>query len=184
MRFLRIRVSIVLLISLTATGCSALNIQKPTVVVTRMVVNSVDISGFTMNFDLRVDNPNSVALPIAGADYKLALAAVDVLSGQATPQGSIPAGGSLAVSLPVRLTYENLLAAEQGIVKSGGDVPYSLDGGLSFESGVPIIGRLRAGLQNSGTLPLKEVLRNPQAILQNPAAQKLAKELLGRLFER
>ena len=184
MSIAQIRTSILISICFIAAGCSALNVQKPTVTVTQMAVSSVDVDGFTMNFDLRVDNPNSVALPIAGADYKLALAAVDVLSGQATPQGSIPAGGSLAVSLPVRLTYENLLAAEQEIVKSGGDVPYSLDGGLSFDSGVPVIGRLRAGLQNSGTLPLKEVLKNPQALLQNPAAQKLARALLGRLFER
>ena len=173
---------ILICISFITTGCSALNIQKPTATVTRMAVNSVDANGFTMTFDVRVDNPNSVALPIAGADYKLALAAVDVLAGKGTPQGSIPAGGSLVVSLPVTLTYENLLAAEQGIVKSGGDVPYALDGGLSFDSGVPVIGKLRAGLQNSGTLPLKDVLRNPQAILQNPAAQKLAKELVGRLL--
>jgi hypothetical protein len=66
----------------------------------------------------------------------------------------------------------------------GGDVPLSPDGGLSFDSGVPVIGKVRTGLQYSGTLPLKDVLRNPRALLQNPAAQKLAKELLGRLLER
>src|SRR5438128_4016128 len=103
-------------------GCSNLNLQKPTAAVTGMAVKGVDANGFTMNFDVDVTNPNSVALPLAAADYKLSLAGTNVLNGKAKPEGSIPARESRTVTLPVTLTYENLLAAEQSIVKSGGDV--------------------------------------------------------------
>jgi LEA14-like dessication related protein len=165
-------------------GCSALNLQKPTADVTGMAVQNVNASGFTMNFDVEVKNPNALELPTGAADYKLGLSGVNVVNGAANPAGSIPAGGSKHVTLPVTLTYENLLAAEQGIVKSGGNVPYSLDAGLSFNTGSPFLGNVRVPLQYSGTLPLKDILNNPQALMQNQAAQKLAKQLLNGIFSR
>ena len=163
-------------------GCSALSVQKPTATVTGMAVQNVNAAGFTMNFDVDVANPNSVALPLTAADYKLGLSGTNVVQGKANPEGSIPAGGSKHLTLPVSLTYENLLAAEQGIVKSGGNVPYALDASLSVNSGMPLVGQLHVPLQYSGTLPLKDIVNNPQALMQNPAAQKLARQLLGGLF--
>src|SRR4029079_19741492 len=121
-------------------GCSSLNVQKPTATVAAVAVQNVNASGFTMSFDVDVANPNSAALPLTGADYKVGLSGTNVVEGKANPEGSIPAGGSKRVTLPVTLTYENLLAAEQAIVKSGGNVPYTLDAGLSLNSGMPLIG--------------------------------------------
>jgi LEA14-like dessication related protein len=161
-----------------------LNVQKPTAAVTGMAVKGVDANGFTMNFSVDLKNPNTMALPLTAADYKLGLAGMNVLDGKAKPEGSIPAGGSKSIVLPVTMTYENLLAAEQGIIKSGGNVPYVLDGGLSLNTGTPLLGNIRVPLQYNGTLPLKEILNDPQAVMQNPAAQKLAKELLGSFFSR
>jgi LEA14-like dessication related protein len=171
-------------ICMFCVGCADLNLQRPTASVNGMAVQNVNASGFTMNFDVDVKNPNALELPIGAADYKLGLTGVNVVNGSATPAGAIPAGGSQRVTLPVMLTYENLLAAEQGIVKSGGNVPYSLDAGLSFNTGNPIFGSLRVPIQYSGTLPLKDILKNPQALMQNPAAQKLAKQLIGSFFSR
>jgi LEA14-like dessication related protein len=167
---------------LMATGCASLNIQQPTAEVTGMSVQNVDANGFTMNFGVDVKNPNSVALPLTSADYKVSLSGTNVLDGKANLQGSLPANGTKSITLPVTMTYENLLAAEKGIVASGGNVPYTLDAGLSFDTGTPLIGTLRVPLQYSGTLPLKSIVNNPQALLQNPAAQKLAREILGGVF--
>lgn len=177
-------IAFIVLLAFCGVGCSALNVQKPTGTITGMNVKSIDASGFTMNFDVDLKNPNTVALPLTAADYKLGLGGVNVVEGKAKPEGTIPAGGSKTVSLPVTLTYENLLAAENAILKGGGDVPYSLDGGLAVDAGMPMLGELRVPLQYSGTLKLKEILNNPQAIMQNPAAQKLAKQLIGGLFSR
>ena len=161
-----------------------MNVQKPSAAITGMTVQDVNASGFTMNFGVDLNNPNTMALPLTAADYKLGLSGMNVAEGKANPEGSIPAGGSKHVTLPVTLTYENLLAAEQGIMKSGGNVPYALDGGLSLNTGMPMLGNLRVPLQYSGTLPLKEILSNPQAVMQNPAAQKLARGLIGGLLSR
>ena len=167
---------------LLCVGCSSLNLQKPTASVTGMAVQSVDASGFTMNFGVDLKNPNTVSLPLSAADYKLGLGGVNVIQGNAKPDGEIPAGGTRSITLPVTLTYDSLLAAEQAIVKSGGNVPYALDGGLSVATGNPLIGDLRVPLQYNGVLALKDIVNNPQAIMQNSSAQRLARELIGHFF--
>jgi LEA14-like dessication related protein len=163
-------------------GCSALNVQKPTAMITNMAVQNVDANSFTMNFSVDVTNPNKVELPLTTADYKIGLSGVKVADGTVKPGGSIAAGEKKSISLPVTLTYENLLSAEQAIVAGGGNVPYTLDGDLVFNSGLPLIGDVRVPVQSTGTLALKAIVSNPQAILQNAAAAKLAKELIGSFF--
>src|SRR4051812_30063603 len=166
-----------------ATGCASLSgVQKPTASVTAMTLGEVDARGFTMNFGVNVANPNSLALPLAGTDYKLGIGGVGVLNGKTDAQGKIPAKGSRELTVPVSVAFENLLSAEQAIRDSGGDVPYDLQGGLSFDTGNPLLGSLRVPLRYSGTLPLKRVLSDPEALLRSEAARKLAGEVLGRFF--
>ncbi|MDB5333045.1 MAG: hypothetical protein JWP03_4196 [Phycisphaerales bacterium] len=54
--------------------------------------------------------------------------------------------------------------------------------GLSVDSGVSLVGELRVPLQYNGTLPLRDIVNNPQALIRNPAAQRLARRLIGGLF--
>lgn len=175
---------LLLFLSCTATGgCTSLSgVQKPTASVTAMTLGEVDAHGFTMNFGVNVANPNAMALPLAGTDYKLGIGGVGVLNGKTKAQGKIPAKGSRDVTVPVSVAFENLLSAEQAIRDSGGDVPYDLEGGLSFDTGNPLLGSLRVPLRYSGTLPLKRVLSDPEALLRSEAARKLAGEVLGRFF--
>ena len=168
-----------------APGCASLsNVRKPTASVTAMTLGGVDAHGFTMNFGVNVANPNAVALPLAGTDYKLGIGGVGVLGGKTKSQGKIPANGSREVTVPVSVAFENLLSAQQAIRDSGGDVPYDLQGGLSFETGNPLLGSLRVPLRYSGTLPLKRVLSDPEALLRSDAARRLAVDVLGRFFGR
>ena len=166
-----------------AVGWSNLgSVQKPSASVTAMTLGEVDAHGFTMNFGVNVNNPNAVSLPLAGTDYKLGVGGVGVLGGKTKGQGSIPAKGSRDVTVPVAVAFENLLKAEQAIRDTGGDVPYDLSGGLSFDTGNPLLGSLRVPVRYSGTLPLKRVLSDPQALLRSDAARRLAREVLGRFF--
>ena len=164
------------------SGCAALDLKKPTASVNGMSLGEVDPAGFTMNFDVTVSNPNGVSLPLAAADYELGVGGGRLLDGKIEPGGSLPAGGSRRVTLPVVVTFENLLTAEQSIRDSGGDVPYDLRAGLSFETGNPLTGTLRVPLRHSGTIPLRRVLSDPQALLRSEAARRLAAEVLGRVF--
>jgi LEA14-like dessication related protein len=167
---------------LVAGGCAALNVQKPTAAVTGMTVQGVDANGFTLNFAVDVTNPNSFSLPVSAADYQLGVGGTGVLDGKAKPSGSIPANGTLGVTLPVTVGFENLLKAEQAIRDSGGNVPYDLAGGLSFDTGSPLAPSLRVPVHQSGTLPLKRILSDPEALLQSPAAKRLAAAVLGHFF--
>jgi LEA14-like dessication related protein len=169
-------------IAFLTTGCAALNVQKPAAAVTGMNVRGVDANGFTLDFTVDVTNPNSFTLPVAATDYQLRVGGAGVLDGKAKPSGSIPANGTVGVILPVTVGFDNLLKAEQAIRDSGGNVPFDLSGGLSFETNSPLAPSVRVPLNYSGTLPLKRILSDPEALLQNPAAKRLAAAVLGHFF--
>lgn len=167
---------------LLTLGCS--NVQRPTAAFRSMSIGDVTPKGFTMNVDVDVANPNAVALPLSNADYGLALGGVKVIeSGKAKPSASIPANGTGTVTLPIPLTFENLLATEESIRKGGGSIKYTLDAGLSFDTGLPILGVQRVPFAYEGTLNVKELLKNNwRTILNSPAAKELAQKALGGLF--
>jgi LEA14-like dessication related protein len=165
-------------------GCSAL-VQKPTVTLQSAAIDHASPAGVVVNFDLNVSNPNGFAIPVTRAQYKLALGGVTVIDDKATPEGSVPANGALPVRLPVTLTFESLLNAGQAIRQSGGNVPYDFDGSLDFGSPKYLgTATLSAPVHFTGTLPLRQILKDPQVLLQSPAARKLAEQVLGGLFDR
>ena len=113
---------------LLACGGGCATVKRPTATFKTMNLTGITPTGFTLAFDLDVQNPNSVELPLSQADYKLALGGVDVVEGKAKPEGTLPPNGNLAVTLPVTVTYENLLAAESAIRKGGGKISYAFTG--------------------------------------------------------
>jgi LEA14-like dessication related protein len=155
-----------------------MNMQKPIAAISGMSVGDVNASGFTLNFGVDVKNPNSKELPLKAANYQLSLAGTKILDGKAKPEGSIPANGSKQINVPVTMTYENLLTAKDAIIKRGGNLSYALEGGLSFDAG-GMFGSMNVPLKYSGDLPVKDLLKNPMALLRSPAALKLAKALMG-----
>lgn len=168
------KIASLLCLCLMCIGCSALNVQSPTAKVTGMNLRDIDTQGFTMDFAVDLGNPNAVALPLAAVDYKLDLAGTGLADGKMNPGKSIPANGSQAVTVPVRLTYENLIAAEGAIRKVGWNIPYKLAGGVAVDTGNPLVGQVRVPLEYSGDLPLKQLLDSPMTLLQSPAARQLA----------
>jgi LEA14-like dessication related protein len=169
--------------AVAAGGCS--NLQKPTASYKSMSISNVSASGFTMNLDVDIANPNSVTLPLTNADYSLALGGTPIIkSAKVKPASSIPAGGSATITIPVPLTFENLLSAEEAIRKGGGTVDYGFDAGLDFDTGIPVLGVLRVPFGHQGTLNVRELLtRNWGTILSSPAAKELATRVLGGVFK-
>jgi LEA14-like dessication related protein len=176
-----------LLLGFVSAGCSNVNLQRPIMSVESMSVQEITPQGFTMLFDVNVANPNSVALPLADVDYKLGLGGVDLLDGTARPgTNRIAANDAGSVTLPVHVTFESLLAAEQAIRRGGGDVPYSLDATFEFPSGsVPLLSQpIRVPLKYIGTLRTRELLKDPTVLLRSPAARKVAEWAVGSIFGR
>lgn len=177
-----------LLCSLTL-GCKSLEglgVKNPTAVVHDMDVRDITADGFTMDFDIEVDNPNAFALPLTNTDYQVAVAGVDAVNGNISPAGSIPANGSGRVTLPVNVTYQQLLDLGSALADAGGEVPYRFNADLALDSGAAgslggLTRNLKIPLEYEGTLDLASLLRDPDA-LTSPAARELAGRALGRLF--
>jgi LEA14-like dessication related protein len=170
---------------LLSLACSS--VQKPTASLRSADVAAVNAEGFTVNFDLDVANPNAFDLPLTDADYALSFGGVKVADDKLSPGGSIPAGGSTGVTIPVRLRFEDLLKAERAIRAGGWDVPYEFDGALGFSggSGLASLGiPTRIPLRYSGTLPLRKVFSDPAVLLNSPAARRLAGKGLEGLLNR
>jgi LEA14-like dessication related protein len=170
---------------LLSLACS--QVQKPTASLRSADVGGITTDGFTANFALDVHNPNSFELPLSNADYALSFGGVQVTKDTVKPGGSIPARGSTPVTIPVRLSFESLLKAEEAIRAGGGDVPYELDGALGFGGGGGLAALgipTKIPLKYNGTLPLRKVLSDPTVLLNSPAARKLAGKGLESLLNR
>ena len=168
---------------LMAGGCGNLTLSKPSASFRSMTIDDVSGRGFTMNVDVDVRNPNSVALPLGAVDYSLGLGGVEVVEkSRVKSSTTVPANGSDTIRIPIPLTFKNLLEAEEAIRRGGGDVSYKLDAGLSFDTGTPLVGELRVPFRHQGTTPVQKLLRqNWSAILASSEARRLAERVLGGL---
>ena len=97
---------------LPAAGCSLL--QKPTAQITGARLGQAGLTEATMVFDVKVDNPYTVALPLANVDYALASEGQRFLAGEADVAGEIPANSSKVLNVPVRISYLELINAVKG----------------------------------------------------------------------
>ena len=184
MRRIKILAALVPLIFLSL-ACAKLTLKQPTASFKTMNVTDVTPQGFTMAFDMDVQNPNAATLPLSGSSYQLGVGGVKLLEGKAKPTGSLPANGSLPVTLPVTVTFDNLLAAEKSIVGGGGQVPYSFTGSLDVSTAAKLLGNsISVPLKYEGTLDVKKLVQDPQVLMQSPAAKKLAQQLIGSMFGR
>jgi LEA14-like dessication related protein len=177
-------IALTVLALLPGLGCAT--VKQPTASFKTMNVTGITPQGFTMAFDLDVRNPNPVALPLSDTDYKLQLGGVNVLEGKAKPEGTLPANGTLPITLPVTVTFENLLAAEKAISQGGGKIPYAFSGNIDLAGAAgasSLLGKSASvPLEYKGTLDLKSLLSDPQVLLQSPAAKKLAQQLMSGWF--
>ena len=174
-----------LLISLLPLGFGCATVEKPTATFRGMDVADITPHGFTMNVDLDVHNPNAVSLPLTDAEYTLSLGGVNVVeNSKIRPDARIPAHGTGPVTIPIPVSFENLLAAAKNIRQGGGKVQWGIDAGLNFETGLPILGVQHVPIRHEGTLDVRELLtRNGGTILTSPAARELAQEVLGGIFK-
>lgn len=92
------------------------------------------------------------------------------------------------MTLPISLTWQNVLNAEEVIRHNRGDIPYTLEGRLGFDLNVPQLlifkQPLRLPLRYSGVLPVRELLKDPSLLLRSPAVARLAQIAVGYIFSR
>ena len=132
----------------------ALKLQKPTARMTGLKFENVKLDSATLLFDVEVDNPYPVALPLMNLDYGLSSGAEPFLTGNAELQTTVPAKSKKTVSLPANINYLDMLKALKGI-RPGSKIPYKADLGLSVDA--PALGLMRLPLKKEGEIVLPTV---------------------------
>ena len=162
------------------TGCAsledALAFGKPSASILGVSFKDVGLEAATLLFNVNVENPYSVPLPLVNVDYGLASGATPFLSGKADLQGAVPAQGSKTVSVPATVKYAELLKVLEG-VRPGAVVPYEAELGLSVKP--PVAGPLRLPLKKQGQLPVPTV---PEVSVQEVKWDKLSLNEAGGRF--
>lgn len=144
---------VIMLAALTLGGCGEIGslFEKPDAEITRVGVGDVTTRATQLLFDVDITNPYQTALPLANVDYALSTEGTRFLSGQADLQGSIPAGTTKTIQLPVDVPYVELYDAVKGAMGKS-EIPYLAELGLSVDT--PLVGRLRLPARREDTLKL------------------------------
>ena len=124
-------------------------VKKPTASLKAVSFENITLKSATLLFDVEVQNPYPVALPLLNMDYALATGANKLLSGKADLQTTIPANDKKVVSLPATISYLDVAKAFMGI-RPGSKIPYRADVGLSVDT--QSLGQIRLPLNKTGEL--------------------------------
>jgi len=116
-----------------------------------MKVQGISLTEATMLFDVKVDNPYMLPLPLSNLDYALASRGQQFLTGNADVQGTIPAQASKTLPIPIKINYLNLIGAVKG-ARPGKVIPYTASLGLSVKA--PLMGPLRVPMSKKGELSI------------------------------
>jgi LEA14-like dessication related protein len=149
---------------LTLGGCS--QIPRPTASVTGARIEGLTLDEARVVFDVKIDNPYAVGLPMVGLDYALASGGSEFLTGDAALSGEVPADGSRTIQIPARVAFGPLGNVLQS-ARPGKLVPYRADLGLTFDP--PIISEVSVQEIRWTSLSLSSVSGTMKVRLKNTA---------------
>jgi LEA14-like dessication related protein len=140
-----------------SSGCSVLNelgVPKPTFALKDVKFGQMNLKTATLLFDVEVQNPYAVALPLLNMDYALTTQQNPLFKGQADIATTIPAKEKKVVSLPITLGYTEVVNALKSLkdVRPGSMIPY--DAAVGISSQAPVLGTIRIPIQKSGDLQI------------------------------
>jgi LEA14-like dessication related protein len=137
-------------------GCAAARkvVPYPSARVEGVQLKGLTLSSFTLQFDIEVENPYGVDLPVIGMEYSLASNAKRFLEGRVDAGGSIPANGSEIVPMAVKIPFVELYEVVEG-VGPGTTIPYEAELGLEVKT--PLLGGVKLPLKEEGELTLPSV---------------------------
>jgi LEA14-like dessication related protein len=164
--------AIALICAALVAGCQSMqdmigNAPKPTAHVIGASIRGLSLQNIVLLFDIEVENPYAVALPLADLGYTLTSNGKNFLEGSMKPTGTIPSHGKQVLQVPATVQFSSLTSVLKG-VKPGSVVPYT----ANFKIGVdtPVVGHVDVPLSKSGELPVPAV---PRVEMASFAVEKL-----------
>ena len=137
-------------------ACAAIGTQLETPDITFVGIRTIEASLFEQKLEvrMRVQNPNTIALPVNGLDVDVELAGEPFAKGVSAREFVVPAHGEAEFDMIVTANAASaILKIVGGDSKSREEIGYRLRGRLSTK-----IGLLRSiPFEESGTLPLGDL---------------------------
>jgi len=155
-------------------GCAQLqnllekSLKKPSANVTNATISGLSFTQIDLLFDIKVDNPNSVAVNLAGLDFSLKINENSLFSGNKEDALKIEAQASGTIQIPLSLKYNDIYQSVKDL-KSKKSSIYIFEGGVSFN--LPVLGLTRIPISKSGEVPLISL---PKISVKNIAMKTLS----------
>lgn len=135
-------------------GCAALqqlaNIQQPKLDVQNVRMTGLSFDAIDLAFDIKIQNPNPLAVSLSGFDFDFQVNDASFLKGQQNKQINVQSMGESMLEIPISLNFKDLYDTFQAL-KNQDSSGYKLIGGLSFD--LPVLGPTRIPLSKSGKVP-------------------------------
>ena len=155
LRGITLRILALLIPMAALSSCSTLDSllgeERP-----RASIESVALSGITLDaaqlaVGLRIENPYSVALPVAALEASLSSSEQRIVSTRHDGMVSVPPRGSAVVPLEIELSFIKILKTATSL-RPGSTVPYRADVTVSVDA--PVLGRVAIPLSHDGEFPI------------------------------
>lgn len=135
MRTLSRALILAILISCFSACSSLTSFEKPTLSIADLRPTKFARDGQVFTLKLKVDNPNGIALPIAGLNYALNLSGYDIAQGFSDNAVSIPANGTGFVEVDIKANLIEILPKLAKSLMSGDrSLSYDLKGQVNLNS--------------------------------------------------
>lgn len=161
----------ILLLMILPAGCTGLrdtlNPRPPEVSVSGVRLVALGFDHAEIMLGLRIDNPNSVAINVAGFDYRLRANGHTLLEGAQGRRLELGAEERTDVDVPLRMGFGEIAGILGGLSERDA-IDYDIRLGVDAE--IPVLGKRRVTTETSGTLP---VPHRPQLSLQSLRLERL-----------
>ena len=149
-------VILVLVAATLLTGCESLRrlgltVERPTARLESVSLANLTFREAELDASILVDNPNAVGITLSGLSYRLEIEGSEFIAGDQPKGIAVAAFDESALSLPVRIGFENLFDTYES-VRTKDEASYLLEVDLRFD--LPILGRVTIPLRREGTMPV------------------------------
>lgn len=132
-----IRFSAVISLIVTLMSCSSLSsfVEKPQLSIADFQMTQANIFQQTFSVRLKVDNPNSFALPILGMNYGLSISGIDVTQGTSNKGVRVPANGTDYLEVDFNTNLLKTLPDLKDLITTGGkNLSYNFKGDVNLDN--------------------------------------------------
>lgn len=145
---------IVFFLLIFVTSCSTLkelgSVEKPRVSIEQTRITDLSLKEATLTFDVRIENPNAVALSMDAYRYDFDVNGLDFIQGEQDRELTIEAETGSTIEIPVQLNYNELYELI-GSLKNKDEIPFSFQSDFTFD--LPLIGKKSFPLKKEGSFP-------------------------------